>query len=306
MLREQKDLGVFDISSRKRIATALKALVSDLQSLEPRITRAEPADKDVVVKIVDDWSKWRLRVFKFERKAFAYTILIQIDGEASEKEVLRWLAETDIDEKLIKRFENDMKSIQELRGKAYGSEKERKYVLFQIHARLQEWHDTLLFEWIPTLDQSFVAVAEAIELAGLMPVEVFTGLPQEIKNDLVRAQICLQSSRQLDSKTPTIYEACAVYLRKALATAIIIRFKRDGKENALKDKDGRPYRLKKLLSLAQGSGYLSSSLVKELKEIKWFGDVGAHDFKIEIKATDIKPLFRLMRLALERLYPITK
>lgn len=133
----------------------------------------------------------------------------------------------------------------------------------------------------------------------IVPIEVIQKLPKEVCLDITKAQICLSHSKQFET---SIYEACAMYLRKALATAIIIRFKKDRKDRQLYDKDGRPYELKKMLELAKQERYLSNYLSEELKRIKCFGDIGVHDYKIELKENDVRPIFELLRLALEHMY----
>ena len=133
----------------------------------------------------------------------------------------------------------------------------------------------------------------------IVPNEVVKKLPKEVQLDIIKAQVCLNLSQEY---TPSIYEACAMYLRKALATAIIIRFKKDGSDGELYDEDGRPFQMGKMLELAKQKRYLSYNLWKELKRIKWFGDTGVHDYKIELKKSDIRPIFELMRLTLEPLY----
>jgi len=71
----------------------------------------------------------------------------------------------------------------------------------------------------------------------------------------------------------------------------------------LYDKDGNPYGLSKMLNLARREGYLSQYLKRQLrKEVKVFGDIGAHDYKIDLEEEDVIPLFMLLRLALEEIY----
>ena len=92
-------------------------------------------------------------------------------------------------------------------------------------------------------------------------------------------------------------------MRKAIIAAIVIKFKKAGKEDILYNSDRNPYCLPKILEIAKQEGYLSSYLYRQLiREVRVFGDVGTHDYKIDFKEDDVISLFKLLRLALERIY----
>lgn len=141
----------------------------------------------------------------------------------------------------------------------------------------------------------------ASQLSGdvIISADLVEILPKEIQIDIIKAQTCFEFSKQ--SPHP-IYEACAMYLQRVLATAIVIRFQRDGKDEKLYNKDHQPFKLKTMVKLAKQENYISSSLSKQLMRIKWMGDIGVHDYKIKLKETDIQPIFQLMRFTFEHLF----
>lgn len=141
----------------------------------------------------------------------------------------------------------------------------------------------------------------ASQLSGdvIIPADLVEILPKEIQIDIIKAQTCFEFCNQ--SPHP-IYEAYAMYLRKVLATTIVIRFQRDGKDKKLYNKDHQPFKLKAMVELAKQENYISSSFSKQLMRIKWMGDIGVHDYKIKLKETDIQPIFQLMRFTSEHLF----
>ena len=96
---------------------------------------------------------------------------------------------------------------------------------------------------------------------------------------------------------------CCMGMRKALSIGIDIRFEKDGKYNKLFDSGGDSYNLPKRIELAKQEKYISSSLATKLrKEAKVFGDVALHDHRIDLKKEEVPSIFKLLRLALERMY----
>jgi hypothetical protein len=92
-------------------------------------------------------------------------------------------------------------------------------------------------------------------------------------------------------------------MRKALIDAIRIRFKRDGKENKLYDKQGRAYKLAKWIELAKQERYISPNIAKKLQEeVKVFGDVASHDYMVNLQKDEVPSIFKHLRLALARMY----
>ena len=92
-------------------------------------------------------------------------------------------------------------------------------------------------------------------------------------------------------------------IRKALSTAIHIRFRREGNEKELYNGKGESYKLSKWIELAKQNRFLSASLARKLtKEVKVFGDVGSHDYMIDFHKEEVPSVFKLLRLALDRMY----
>ena len=97
--------------------------------------------------------------------------------------------------------------------------------------------------------------------------------------------------------------ACSILLRKILEIAIHKKFKKSfGNDSKLRSKEGNLFSLKTRMDIARQNQFISSSLAKELKAIKWFGDVGAHQDNITLTESDVKPNMKLMRLILEEIF----
>ena len=96
---------------------------------------------------------------------------------------------------------------------------------------------------------------------------------------------------------------CAWGMRKALIDAIRIRFKRDGKEHELYDKDGNAYKLSKWIELTKQERYISSHSAKYLKgQVKVFGDIVSHDYMADLDREEVPLVFTQLRIALARMY----
>jgi len=134
------------------------------------------------------------------------------------------------------------------------------------------------------------------ELEGELniPKDVFERLPKEIQKSIKGVQLCYEKDHA---------DFCFMGIRKALSTAIHIRFKRAGKEKQLYDDKKEPYDLAKWIELAKQNGFLSANLAKKLtKELKLFGDTSSHDYMIDFHKEDVPSIFMLLRLALDRMY----
>jgi len=127
-----------------------------------------------------------------------------------------------------------------------------------------------------------------------IPIEVFEKLPKEIQKIIKGVKLCYEHDHA---------DFCFMGMRKALSTAIHIRFRREGKEEELYDINGEPYKLTKWIELAKQNRFLSASLATKLtKEVKVFGDVGSHDYRVDFHKEDVPSIFKLLRLALDRMY----
>ena len=100
-----------------------------------------------------------------------------------------------------------------------------------------------------------------------------------------------------------IPNACPGLLRKALASAIKIKFYQEDKKNFLYDARGdRKGSLRDWINVAKQQGYLSSEIARKLEKIKLFGDIGVHDEKIKFDKREISDIFEILRLAIEHMY----
>jgi len=97
--------------------------------------------------------------------------------------------------------------------------------------------------------------------------------------------------------------ASVVMSRKAVEVAIHLRFAKEGKENMLLTGKGDTLGFENKIEIAQANGFLSPSKATQLKQVKWFGDSGAHSYKIVITQDDASNILALLRLSLEELFP---
>lgn len=139
-----------------------------------------------------------------------------------------------------------------------------------------------------------VGKSEEIDEELSMPKELLENLPKEIQKTIEGIAFCYERDHA---------DFCFMGIRKVLSTAIHIRFRKEGKEDELYDNNSEPYKLPKWLELAKQNGFLSASLAKKLtKEVKVFGDVSSHDYRIDFHREDVPSIFKLLRLALDRMY----
>lgn len=118
-------------------------------------------------------------------------------------------------------------------------------------------------------------------------------LPPEVQSILKEATDCYQHH---------LYGPCSVMMRKCLDTAVTLRFKRDGRGSELLLPSSELLSLPKKIELAKQRRYITSSISSKLRQLKWMGDIGAHDYKAKVRKEDIKEDFRTLRIALEHMY----
>jgi len=91
--------------------------------------------------------------------------------------------------------------------------------------------------------------------------------------------------------------SCSVMMRRTLEVAIAIRFKKAGLENLIRGKN-----LPKRIELAKQEHFISSSIANRLNQLKWIGDLGAHDYKVKIVKEDLEKGLQTLRIALEHMF----
>jgi len=162
-------------------------------------------------------------------------------------------------------------------------------------------------DWIQVIKPSEIVIdkvfpkhpIEKMTYTRIIISEVYDNLPKQVQTDIKKAEVCFNYS---EVNEPNLYEACAMYLRKSLATAIIIRFKKDHEEDKLYNDEDKPYRLRKMLELAKQNRYISSEICSNLIRVKWIGDIAVHDYKIRLRKEDLKKSFDLMRYFLDHIF----
>jgi hypothetical protein len=124
-----------------------------------------------------------------------------------------------------------------------------------------------------------------------LPDHVEKSAPKEV----VRLMKQIQKLYEIDAP-----DASPVLLRKALISAIKIKFYMENKRNLIYDEHGN--RRSNWIGIAKQEGYLSQELAKQLRRFKMFGDTGTHDERIQFDRSEIAEMFMLVRLALERFF----
>lgn len=100
-----------------------------------------------------------------------------------------------------------------------------------------------------------------------------------------------------------IPNACPGLLRKALASAIKIKFYKKKQKDMLYDSQGnRKGDLLQWIDLTKQQGYLTQELAKQLKRAKIFGDIGVHDERIDFDRAEVAEIFQLLRYSIECMY----
>jgi len=100
-----------------------------------------------------------------------------------------------------------------------------------------------------------------------------------------------------------IPNACAGLLRKALTSAVKIKFYKENQRNMLYDIEGnRKGDLLDWVDMAKQQGYLTQELAKQLKRAKLFGDIGVHDERIDFDRAEVAEIFQLLRYSIECMY----
>ena len=118
-------------------------------------------------------------------------------------------------------------------------------------------------------------------------------LPPEVQTILEQVSGCYRHR---------LYESCSVMMRKCLDTAVTLRFKVDRAEKELFGSSDESISLPKKIELAKQRRYITPSIAGKLRQLKWVGDIGAHDYKVKVNKEDVEEDFRTLRIALEHMY----
>lgn len=123
------------------------------------------------------------------------------------------------------------------------------------------------------------------------PEHVEEVTPKEVLDIVIAIQKCYRYD---------IPEACPGLLRKALFSAIKIKFYMKEQKDELYDTEGN--RKSNWIDITKKKGYLSQELAKQLKRVKVFGDIGVHDEKIKFDKAEVADAFSLLRYIIEHMY----
>lgn len=126
-----------------------------------------------------------------------------------------------------------------------------------------------------------------------LPEHVEKVTPPEISPIIRDVQKCYESG---------VPNACPPLLRKALLSAIKIKFYKNGRKNLIFDNDGN--RRKDWIGIAKRENYLSPELAKQLRSFRIFGDTSAHDEIIRFDNVEVAEMFRLVQLVIERFFKV--
>jgi len=138
-----------------------------------------------------------------------------------------------------------------------------------------------------------VGIPRIQSVKNVFPAEVYDSFPPDVKRVIEEAIGCYDAN---------FLSASSVMLRKVLECSIHSKFKTEDSLDELFDKDGNVYSLRKRIELAKQKKWIAANLASELINIKWFGDVAAHNFTIQIRSEDLKRNMNLLRLVLEGMF----
>ena len=122
---------------------------------------------------------------------------------------------------------------------------------------------------------------EAEEPTKALPIveQLKREVPEEVLNCLTKAS---------ESYGYHHYEQSSVMFRKAIDFAIKIKLLQSGVgESELMDSDGNELSLSRKLSLLREKNLITRRTSKDLDQVKWFGDIGAHG-QMKIAESDIR------------------
>ncbi len=99
------------------------------------------------------------------------------------------------------------------------------------------------------------------------------------------------------------WTAAIILTRKAVEVAIILRFDKGNKSGILRTEKGSTLTFAEMVGRAQKEGFLSPGRAAEIKQVKSYGDSGAHSYGVVIDENDVKHAMTLLRLCLGELFP---
>ena len=130
----------------------------------------------------------------------------------------------------------------------------------------------------------------------LIDLSIVDNAPNYIIDVLKEANFCYKYS---------LYNGCAVLLRKATENLIIEAFDKKGRLSEIQDSNGDFFTLKNLiitmLNTQPPLWNLSRNIKKSLNEIKKIGDLSAHNIKYNARKSDIDSIIEDYRLSLQEI-----
>lgn len=131
-------------------------------------------------------------------------------------------------------------------------------------------------------------------LRGFDPATPRGSFPPALEAVVSEIDLCLKSGA---------LTAASVMVRKAIEVAIFLRFEQDRRTDLILTGKGDTLSFSEKVDRAQGQNFLSPQRAKDVKQIKSYGDAGAHSYKIIINQEDMKQAMGILRLALGELFP---
>ena len=165
-----------------------------------------------------------------------------------------------------------------------------------------DWPDRGGSDFNDSMDEAKIILDAAIPhiilkhpaLRGFDPVIPKGPFPVPLDNIMTEIGLCLKSG---------IFTAASVLIRKAVEVAIILRFEQEGRMNLITSDKGDTLSFGEKIDRAQSQNYITPQRARELKQIKSYGDTGAHSYKIVINNDDIQHAMVILRLVLGELFP---
>lgn len=128
----------------------------------------------------------------------------------------------------------------------------------------------------------------------IIPTEVTSNEKHYFQKVILQINGCYQDG---------YYDACFVMIRRAVETLIIDAYEAKKLESLLLDSEGNYLTFSKLIDkmLSENNIKLSKTSKTDIKRIKKFGDVAAHNRKLNLKQCDIDKYSDSIRIIIEEL-----
>ena len=117
--------------------------------------------------------------------------------------------------------------------------------------------------------------------------------PDELERIIREIRVCLRVGA---------CSAAAVLTRKAVEAAIFLKFEKEKNTEAILTKAGDSRSFVEKVALAVKHNYLSPQKGADLRKIKWWGDSGAHSYRVVVSKAEVMHNLSLLDICLQEMF----